>query len=91
MKRRGLVLIVLGGALAVWPALGYVREFVAVDACLDAGGSFDYTHSRCDHAENHAFIAYSDRHPMSVWIAAAGGIVLATGTVMFFLRFPRTE
>jgi len=54
MKRRGVALIVLGGALAVWPALGYVREFVAVDTCLDAGGSFDYTHSRCDHVENHA-------------------------------------
>jgi hypothetical protein len=85
MKRRGLLLIVLGGALAVWPALGYVREFVAVDSCLDAGGSFDYAQSRCDRAENHPFVAYSERHPNSLSIAAVGGVVLATGIVMFLL------
>jgi hypothetical protein len=77
------VLIVLGGALALWPALGYVREFVAVDSCLDAGGSFDYAQSRCDRAETHRFVAYSERHPNSVRIAAAGGVALATGIVMF--------
>jgi hypothetical protein len=58
MKLRGLVLIVLGGALAVWSAVGYVREVVAVDSCLDAGGSFDYAQSRCDRAETHPFVAY---------------------------------
>jgi hypothetical protein len=46
MRRRGLVLIILGAALAVWPALGYLREFVAVDACLDAGGAFDHRSDR---------------------------------------------
>jgi hypothetical protein len=80
-----LVLIVLGGALALWPALGYVREFVAVDSCLDAGGSFDYAHSRCDRAEPHPFVAYSERHPNSLRIPAVGGVVLATGIVMFLL------
>jgi hypothetical protein len=82
--KRGLVLIVLGGPLVVWPALGYVREFVAVDTCLDAGGSFDYTQSRCDHAD--AFVAYSDRHPTSSWIAAAGAVVLATDEVRALRR-----
>ena len=52
MKRR-FALIVLGVALVVWPVLSYIRECVAVDACLDAGGSFDYAQSRCDHLENH--------------------------------------
>ena len=85
MKRRGLLLIVLGGALAVWPALSYVREFVAVDSCLDAGGSFDYAQSRCDRAETYPFVAYSERHPNSLSIAAVGGVVLATGIVMFLL------
>ena len=85
MKRRGLMLIVLGAALATWSSLGYVRDFVAVDSCLDAGGSFDYAQSRCDRAEPHPFIAYSERHPNSLRIAATGGLVLATGIVMFLL------
>ena len=85
MKRRGFVLIVLGGALAVWPALGYVREFVAVDSCLDAGGSFDYAHSRCDRAEAHPFVPYSERHPDSLRAAAVGGAVVASGIVMVWL------
>ena len=90
MNRRSLVLIVLGGSLAVWPALGYVREFVAVDSCLDARGSFDYAQSRCDRAETHPFVAYSERHPNSLRIAAVGGVVLATGIVMFLLA-PQTR
>ncbi len=31
-------------ALLAWPA---VEEFLAVDACLDSGGSYDYEHHRC--------------------------------------------
>ena len=85
MKRRGLVLIVLGGALVVWPALDYVREFLAVDSCLDAGGSFDYAQSRCDRAETHPVVEYSERHANSLRTAAAGGVVLATGIVIFLL------
>jgi hypothetical protein len=89
MKRRGLVLIVLGGALAVWSAFGYVREVGAVDSCLDAGGSFDYAQSRCDHAETHPAVAYSERHPHVSRVAAVGGVMFATGSMMFLLSSRR--
>jgi hypothetical protein len=40
----------------------YVREFVAVDAALDSGASYDYVAGRADHAANHPFIPFSERH-----------------------------
>jgi hypothetical protein len=86
--KGGLMLLVLGGALAVWPAVDYVREFAAVDACLDAGGSFDYAHSRCDRVETHQFVAYSNRHPTSVRIGALGGALFMVGVVVL-VREPK--
>jgi hypothetical protein len=83
--KRGLMLLVLGGVLALWPAVDYLREFVAVDACLDAGGSFDYAQSRCDLRESHEFVAYSVRHPASWRIAVLGGVAFVVGVVAFVL------
>jgi hypothetical protein len=86
MTQRGLVLIVLGCALAVWPVMTYVTEFIAVDACLDAGGSFDYGQSRCDRARTHPVVAYSARHPMLLASMAAGGLVSAIGVIAYSRR-----
>jgi uncharacterized membrane protein HdeD (DUF308 family) len=87
----GLMLLVLGGVLAAWPAVDCLREFVAVDACLDVGGSFDYVQSRCDRGESHEFVAYSDRHPASWRIAAVGGVAFVIGIVMFVLDPKRAD
>ena len=47
-KRHALWLIVVAGASAVVFALAPpVREFIAVDRCLDAGGAFDYAAAEC--------------------------------------------
>jgi hypothetical protein len=59
--------------LALAPAtVAYVRELDAVDRCLDAGGSVDYTAMRCDHATNQPYVPFSDRHAV---------LLLATGCV----------
>ena len=48
---------VLAGALlfAAATAMGQgIVEWLAIDACLDAGGSFDYSKAVCDLANSHA-------------------------------------
>jgi hypothetical protein len=53
----GITLFVLA-AMLIWPLLA---EFVAVDGCLDAGGSYDYLSSACDFADNHPYLPVLDR------------------------------
>jgi len=36
-------------------------EMLAVDSCLDAGGSYDYSKHECDKKENHIYIPYGKR------------------------------
>jgi hypothetical protein len=69
MKYARWILLVL---LLICPAalvFDYVREFLAVDAALDSGASWDYLAHRPDFAQNHPFIPYSARH--GTLIAAA--------------------
>ena len=33
--------------------LWFGRQFLAVDACLDSGGSYDYEAETCDYSVNH--------------------------------------
>lgn len=35
-------------AVAAWLALPAVREFIAVDRCLDQGGCWDAAHGKCE-------------------------------------------
>lgn len=44
--RWGFPLLVIGG-LALAPALALVREIVAADKCVAAGGSYDYLRALC--------------------------------------------
>lgn len=56
--RKGFlpVLAILGGAVLLGVAFfivqaqpyGGVRTWMAIDACLDHGGCWDYTHGRCE-------------------------------------------
>ena len=43
----------LGAAVLLLAFVGW--EFFAVDACLDAGGSFNYAARQCDMARTHAY------------------------------------
>ena len=65
MRRRLLgacILVIAAAALAV-PARTFVSEWLAVDECLDSGGSFDYAAMDCDHANNHPYVSFEQRHP----------------------------
>jgi hypothetical protein len=85
--RLGVALALLGTFLIGIVAVSYAKEFLAVDSCLDSGGSFDYSRRECDHQSNHPFVRYSERHPAAELIAASGALVAIGGlTLMIWQR-----
>ena len=42
--------------VAVFAFWSYLRNYFAPEACLDFGGSFDYTAWECSHSENKPYI-----------------------------------
>ncbi|CAN5180106.1 hypothetical protein BH24GEM2_BH24GEM2_07700 [soil metagenome] len=44
------VLFLAASAFLLWP---YVSAFLAVDTCLDSGGSYNYVTSTCDFHQSH--------------------------------------
>lgn len=61
MRVRTLVILIL--VLPAVMLIGlYVREWYQVDACLDRGGSFNYTTMTCDLAVSHPYIPFLARH-----------------------------
>ncbi|WP_020679618.1 hypothetical protein [Marinobacterium rhizophilum] len=71
MLRLGLVLLLLP---AIGMMTGYMMERSLIDACLDAGGSYDYVAEACDPVGNHAFVPFSRRNPLLV----NGGMLLSS-------------
>jgi len=72
-----------GLVIASAEAYPYLRQQVAVDACLDRGGSFDYEHEVCDLQRSHA------KHSVPLNSAAVGaglGITVASAIVMLLRR-----
>lgn len=45
-----LILLLAIAVVVTWFAS---KEFRAIDACLDSGGSFEYPARSCDHVVNH--------------------------------------
>jgi len=84
--RVGLGLLILGGALLAFSGASYVREYLAVDGCLDSGGSFDYRTAGCDHQQSHPYVPYVERHPRSIPVAAAAAALGAIGTLLLVRR-----
>jgi hypothetical protein len=76
MKRRAAVWLI--GLSLLVPATIYVMEFLAVDDCLDHGGSFDYSAGRCDFAQNHSFVPFHDRHDFLLGASGAGLLIGVT-------------
>jgi hypothetical protein len=64
-------------------AFVFLRESVAVDGCLDAGGSYDYEHGRCDLTRSHAYEPFLDRHAM---LLGATIVALAGATTAALIR-----
>jgi hypothetical protein len=71
MLRLGLVLLLLP---AIGMMTGYMMERSLIDACLDAGGSYDYIAEACDPVGNHAFVPFGRRNPLLV----NGGMLLSS-------------
>ena len=65
MRRRllGVVILIVAAVVISHPLTTYVSEWLDVDACLDSGGSFNYSSMDCDHAANHPYISFERRHP----------------------------
>jgi drug/metabolite transporter (DMT)-like permease len=78
----GIALIAVGVVVALRPRLS---EFLAVDRCLDEGGSYDYAQGRCDRATNHPYVPWSERSSGSaptlrgLVFLLGGALVLAFG------------
>lgn len=70
MLRLGLILLIVPGVVMM---AAYLNELSAVQACLDAGGSFDYVQSVCDHTQSHAVVPFMVRQPLLV----NGGMLLS--------------
>jgi len=74
--------MVIGIVVTFLPRLS---ESLAVDACLDRGGSYDYAQGTCDHVNNHLYVPWSERShrhtPMLVGMVfiLGGMVVLAFG------------
>jgi hypothetical protein len=69
------IALILGAVAVVWSPL---RTFLAVDACLDTGGSFDYVKGMCDYARSHPYLAQGNavRVAVAVLLAAAGAAAI---------------
>ena len=70
--RTALGLLVVGALLIAPVTLDYMKESLAVDVCVDSGGSFDYSRNACDTEFGHEFVPYVDRHPAAVGVALLG-------------------
>ncbi|WP_372831883.1 hypothetical protein [Pontibacterium sp.] len=68
--RIGLLLLIL--PLVVMMG-SYFTELSAVNACLSAGGSYDYFNGVCDQTLTHAYSPFMERNPLLV----NGGMLLS--------------
>jgi hypothetical protein len=48
VKNRKLMFALIATVMLI-VAMGWVRSQLAIDACLDGGGSWDYKQKLCDH------------------------------------------
>ncbi|HEX6373353.1 MAG TPA: hypothetical protein VF006_30800 [Longimicrobium sp.] len=61
-----------------------LRETLAVDACLDQGGSYDYKAGQCDMTTSHPYEPFMDRH--SVLIGATLVALMGAGVAIWLRR-----
>ena len=71
--------LVLGAVAVAWSPL---NTFLAVDSCLDAGGSFDYVKDVCDYTNSHPYLARDNtaRVGGAALLAVAGIAVIAAAS-----------
>ena len=72
---------VVSAVALLWPL---ATEFMAVDACIDGGGSFDYTRSICDREQNHSYVPLYERQGFRI----AGSLTLVIFGVILAAPWP---
>ncbi|WP_417225899.1 hypothetical protein [Amphritea sp.] len=73
MLRLGLLLLILPGVVLMGV---FWSELSEVNACLSAGGSYDYLAAVCDMSHQHPFVPFAARNPLFVnltMLASAAG------------------
>lgn len=80
MRRVRLLLLLVLLPLAVIS----LRETLAVDGCLDAGGSYDYKAGECDMTTSHSYEPFMDRH--GVLIGATLVALIGAGVAVWLRR-----
>jgi len=80
---RSTAFWLLAAALAAWPL---AKEFVAIDACLDAGGSYDSVHAQCSMSTSHPLIPLHRTHGFFIVAAAVAALFAALSFLSSKLR-----
>lgn len=78
-KRLTATALVVTALFVAWQPL---HESIAIDSCLDSGGSFDYAANACDYEDSHPTGARQSKlyYVLASVCAAAGGILFARST-----------
>jgi uncharacterized membrane protein YciS (DUF1049 family) len=78
MKRYMIIhLIILMPAIIL--VATYAKEFIVVDKCLDAGGSYNYMAGECDFNISHQVLPFNERHSLLYMVGIFSGIIGAAG------------
>jgi len=83
MKLIRLIILILALTAPIRAGWIFVNEFMAVDTCLDRGGSYDYRNMRCDFEQSHQYISFSERYPnrfrnSGIWFGACSLVLLGS-------------
>jgi hypothetical protein len=70
---RWLLLALLACAPLVLVWTGY---WLAVDSCLDAGGSYDYRTAACDSLQSHPYVPFVTRYSVLLQLTAVTALAL---------------
>jgi hypothetical protein len=71
---RSTAFWLLTATLALWPL---VKAFVAIDACLDAGGSYDSVRAQCSMKTSHPFIPLHQTHGFFIFTTVIAALLAA--------------
>jgi hypothetical protein len=78
VRKYILGLLWLAFAFAAWSFLG---NYLAPDACLDSGGSFDYSAWSCSHSDNKTYTNVPAFWVPGFWLAASSFVIAVFVTV----------
>ena len=59
----------------------YAKEFIVVDKCLDAGGSYNYMAGERDIVSSHPVLPFNERHSFLYMVGILSGITGAAGLI----------